>query len=210
MKEHLLHLILLLLAFTVTPTLRAGETITVDGINYNYTSTDGEIEVGNNPNFEGECVIPEKIVLSGKTLKVVGISKIAFYYCTGILSVSIPNSVRYISYGAFRGCSNLESIEWGSSVNSIGENAFADCTSLTGNLTIPPLVERISEGTFAGAPLSKVVIPASVGSIGVNAFTNTKELYIEDAETDISLEGITHKGYDVAGCMRSLSKLPVG
>ena len=56
-----------------------------------------------------------------------GIGFEAFYNCTGLTSITIPNSVMSIGYSAFYGCSGLTSVEIPYSVTSIGEWAFYNC-----------------------------------------------------------------------------------
>lgn len=71
--------------------------------------------------YEGEYVIPD------------GITKIApsaFYQCTKLTSVTIPNSVTSIGDMAFQGCSNA-SLNIPASVTEIGQFAFAGCNGLT-------------------------------------------------------------------------------
>ena len=55
----------------------------------------------------------------------------AFRNCSGLTSVTIPNSVTSIGYEAFSGCTGLTSVTIGTSVTSIGYGAFSDCTGLT-------------------------------------------------------------------------------
>ncbi|MBO4340872.1 MAG: leucine-rich repeat protein [Bacteroidales bacterium] len=83
----------------------------------------------------------------------------AFYGCTSIKTVSIPNSVSIISQ-SFEGCSNLVSVSIPESVTDIGW-AFIGCTSLT-SITIPESVTNISGAFKNCTSLASVTIPESV------------------------------------------------
>ena len=52
----------------------------------------------------GSVVIPEKVTYNGKEYSVTSIGERAFYECSGLTSVTIPNSVTSIGSGAFYGC----------------------------------------------------------------------------------------------------------
>ncbi|MBQ9715201.1 MAG: leucine-rich repeat domain-containing protein [Clostridia bacterium] len=54
----------------------------------------------------------------------------AFYNCSSLTSIVIPNSVTSIGSSAFSGCSSLTSIIILSSVTSIGSGAFSGCSNL--------------------------------------------------------------------------------
>lgn len=55
----------------------------------------------------------------------------AFYDCTSLTDITIPNSVTSIGSSAFSGCTGLTNIEIGESVTAIGNSAFYGCTRLT-------------------------------------------------------------------------------
>ena len=65
--------------------------------------------------------------LSGVT----SIDMYAFYNCTSLTNITIPNSVTSIGIGAFTNCTSLTDITIPNSVTSIGNNTFYNCTSLT-------------------------------------------------------------------------------
>ena len=101
---------------------------------------------------------------------VTSIGSYAFADCSGLTSVTIPNSVTSIGEGAFAGCRSLTSVTIPNSVTSIGSYAFEVCRSLT-SVTIPNSVTSIGEGAFAACSgLTSVTIPNSVTSIGTEAF----------------------------------------
>ncbi len=94
----------------------------------------------------------------------------AFSGCSGLTSVTIPNSVTSIENYAFSGCSSLTSIEIPNSVASIEEYAFYNCTGLT-SVTIGNSVTSIGNSAFSGCTgLTSIEIPNSVTSIGDHAF----------------------------------------
>jgi len=84
--------------------------------------------------------------LSGSTFTEIG--TYAFYSCTSLTSITIPDTVTSIGLGAFQSCTGLTSITIPNSVTSIGDSAFDRCTSLT-SITIPDSVTSIQNGAFA-------------------------------------------------------------
>ena len=94
----------------------------------------------------------------------------AFYYCSSLTSINIPDNVVSIGNGAFQYCSSLASVTIGNKVTSIGTNAFRDCSSLT-SIEIPDNVVSIGGNAFYNCTgLASVTIGNKVTSIGNSAF----------------------------------------
>ena len=148
----------------------------------------------NYKNLTGSVTFPASIRDNSMEFQVTGVGDYAFYGCSGLTSVTIPNSVTSIGDGAFYECSGLTSISIPNSVTSIGLGAFYGCSSLTspvynahvfaymptsysGAYTIQDGIESIAGGAFYGCSgLTSVTIPNSVTSIGEGAFYGCSSL----------------------------------
>lgn len=84
-----------------------------------------------NNEYAGDIVIPSSVEYNGITYRVTSIGDNAFFNCSGLTSVTIPNSITSVGNGAFRGCSGLTSVTIPNSVTSIGKSAFLGCSALT-------------------------------------------------------------------------------
>ena len=104
------------------------------------------------------------------------ISDSAFAYCSSLTNISIPNSVTAIGSFAFEGCTKLESITLPSSLLTISEFLFYDCSQLT-TIHIPDSVSSIRTYAFYNCgKLETIRIPVSVTSIGSYAFDDCPSL----------------------------------
>ena len=107
---------------------------------------------------------------------VTNIRESVFYRCSALASITIPNSVTSIGYGTFKLCSGLTSITLPNSVTSIGDEAFNGCYGLT-SVSIPNSVTTIGYSAFQDCSnLTSVIIGNSVTTIGYSAFWGCNRL----------------------------------
>ncbi|MBO5699775.1 MAG: leucine-rich repeat domain-containing protein [Bacteroidaceae bacterium] len=123
--------------------------------------------------YKGEISLNTPIEVKEGTLS---ITPKAFEGCTGLVSITMPNSLVNIGERAFYDCSCLASVTIPNGVRSIGAYAFYDCDALT-SLTIGDSVERIGYGAFRNCyGLVSVTIPNSVKTIEGGVFDSCRGL----------------------------------
>jgi hypothetical protein len=161
------------------------------------TNSDGELSYGEAASMMrmGEVFKNHTEITSFDELQyfisLIAIDNSAFSGCSGLTSLTIPNTVTLIGSSAFSGCNGLTSLTIPNSVTSIGSYAFSGCSSLTGDLTIPNSVTSIGSYAFYNCSglTGNLTISNSVTSIGNYAFYNcsglTGNLTIPNSVTSI-------------------------
>lgn len=110
--------------------------------------------------YTGNIVIPEKVTHNGTTYKVTQIGDAAFFKCSGVSSVTIPNSVKHIGVSAFFACTGLKSLSLPDGIEHLGQHAFASCSNLE-SIMMPRRIKYIWKEIFKGCSnLSVVTIPS--------------------------------------------------
>ena len=160
--------------------------VKVDGIYYDISGTTATVtQVGD---YSGDIVIPESITYNNSKYPVTSIGEMAFWCCSSLTSVTIPNSVTSIGNYAFSGCTGITQtiivndmfvfLPTGyeghysipENISTIIGGAFYGCSGLT-SVTIPNSVTSIGYYAFSGCTyLTSITIPNSVTSIGNSAF----------------------------------------
>ena len=212
--KHLFTTILLLVALLLPATTNAHD-FEVDGIYYKINGNEATVTFKGSSydsysnEYTGDVTIPAIVTYNGTTYSVTTIGGDAFGRCSGLTSITIPNSVTIIGESAFYDCSCLTSITIPNSVTTIGECAFCDCIALTSieipnsvttiggcafvecysltSITIPNSVTTIDGGMFMKCTsLTSVTIPNSVTSIGNGAFDGCSSLTSIDIPNSVT------------------------
>jgi hypothetical protein len=175
-------------------------TIAIDSLNPVYGTVDGvlfdkaQTRLIQYPSGRvGNYSIPETVTQIGDG---------AFWSCTGLTNVTIPNAAHYLGSQAFNYCINLASVALPNSITNIPYAAFEDCQSLT-NLILGTNIIDIGFNAFAGCGnLEAITLPTSVVQIEPGAFGDCRAL------RGITLGNqVVNLGYDAFFNCFSLSKV---
>lgn len=214
MKKQIFTKLTLLIVAVFTSVKVSAYDFTVDGIYYNIVSLpDLTCEVTyddvNDTKYTGDIVIPDHVTYNGRTLTVVEIRSSAFYGCSGLMGITIPNSITSIGNYAFNNCKGLKNlvIEDGTETLNLGHNyngdgLFYDCSLET--LYLGRNLKYETDYKYGFSPfysiesLAEVTIGNSVTSLGANLFdycSSLEKLIIEDGADALDL-GSTDTFYD--------------
>ena len=176
--------------------------------------------------YEGSVTIPDSVEYNGRAYNVTSINNNAFYYCSNLTNVTIPNSVTSIGYSAFEGCTGLTSITIPNSVTSIDNRAFIGCSGLT-SITIPSSVTSMGNYAFAKcSELTSVTLHCKEIGSWFSDLTKIKEVVMGDEVEKIgdyaffgclgltsiiipsSLTSIGAGAFEYSSSLGAISKLP--
>ena len=174
--------------------IASAEDFEVDGIYYNILSTeDKTVEVtyrgsysSSYDEYSGNVVIPSSVIYNGNTYSVTSIGGWAFYDCSSLTSITIPESVTSIGGGTFPYCDVLTSIQVDAenpvydsrdNCNAIIHTESGELVAGCKNTVIPNSVTSIGWYAFYYCSgLTSITIPEGVTSIGGRAFDGCSDL----------------------------------
>ena len=130
----------------------------------------GEMYVCDYKGTASEIVIPSEI--NGKQVN--SIAAYTFRNCTGVTSITIPDSITAIYPSAFMGCTGLTSLKIPNGISSIRSGMCQDCSNLR-SVTLPDKLNMIEIEAFENCTsLEDINVPADTRYVLRDSFTNTK------------------------------------
>ena len=179
LKKRLSQILKVLILFLMVPSYLHAYDFEDGGIYYNISGNSVSVtsgDTGYQGAYQGAIVIPSQVIYNGVNYKVTSIGDFAFGYCSNLTSVTIPNSVNIIEYGAFWQCSGISSINIPNSVTKIGSYTFYECSNLA-SIIIPNSVTELGKDAFMNCSgLKSVTISHSITSIETNTFYGCNNL----------------------------------
>jgi len=162
------------------PLMAATEQVGTFTWTYRINGDTAEIYNGNystaiSPKPTGSVTIPA--TLGGKSVTSIG--DYAFWLCSSLTSVTIPNSVTNIGASAFSGCNGLTSVTIPQYVlDRQIRNVFAYAYSSITNVSYSSTITNIVSYAFYGcSSLTSVTIPNSVTGLSTTAFDGCGRLW---------------------------------
>ncbi len=153
-----------------------------DNIPWYYNLPDGIVYI-NNVLYKYKGIMPDNTIIDVRD-GTVNITDHAFDYCSGLTSITIPNSVTSIGNGVFWNCTNLSSITMGNSISSIGIAAFGYCQSLISIINLNPVPITIISDVFFTIDKSTCVLKVPFGSAELYQQTDEWREFSQIAEMD--------------------------
>jgi len=110
-----------------------------------------------------------RVYLKGCT-KLTSVGTAAFWNCSSLTSVVLPDSLTQLGDDVFDGCTSLTSVVLPDSLTHMGMGAFSKCSSLT-SVVFPGSLTELGDTAFARcSSLTSVVFPNSLTVLGDAAF----------------------------------------
>ena len=210
--------LLLAIVVMLLPLVVVAETVEINGVYYILDNGNGSATVTANPNkYSGDIVIPGFVTYHGTRFTVTAIEggvfvmdmedehgniygvndylNGAFYKCSGLTSISIPNTIKTIGHSAFLGCGNLSAVyisdikSW-MDIDFQGESEdfrywvnplfYAHNLYLNGSklhhLVLPDDVTAVKRFTFVGGNFLSVTFHKNIRSLDRASFFCNKQL----------------------------------
>ena len=139
-----------------------------------------------------ECTALESIDLPDSIQK---IEARAFYYDSSLTEVILPDNLSILGEYAFGRCSSLETVALGKGLEGIEAGVFTNCENLAA-IEFPENITYIGDYAFESTGVSKVEIPDTITSIGNGAFSGCD--FLQEVNIGSSVAYIADRAF--SGC----------
>ncbi len=178
----------------------------VDFSKFHSTASDASIAAGA---FYGCSALESVAIPEG----IIYISDEAFYGCTKLKTVTFPSTLAEVSGYAFQNCSSLEEVDLRASTKSnlkIRQYAFKDCTSLK-RVKLGTNVSMLDGFAFQNCKaLEEINLPSSVNTVACfEGCDSLKELEIPSSVTQLSFDSDPNKIYHSITNCKNLEKVVI-
>jgi len=224
------YLLLLALATLANVSAAVKDTFEIGDLTYTVLTengTTGTVSVkATSTEITGKVIIPERVSNNGKDYTVTQVADKAFWHCTQMTSVKIPESVNYVGSFGFNdcasldslvfpnddltfsawyvcsGCKNLKYVRLPANLQKLGYEMFSECENLE-SIHIPESCTNWSTYSFFRCyKLKNVNIPYGVKTIGQAAFYECYEL--EDLKIPSTVTSIEKQAFTRCKKLRTL------
>lgn len=127
----------------------------------------------------------------------------AFYRCTGLTELTLPNSVTSIGANFVYRCAALKSVKLGTGMSEVGESLFYYANGLE-SIDVPEGYTSIGYEAFAScSALKSVTLPSTIGTIGAEAFygCSSLESFTIKVATPIAISADVFEDVDLNTCV---------
>ena len=174
--------------------------VSYDGIYYTLADRSdgtGIATVVNNGSFNtysGNLVIPQSITHNDKVYTVTTIGYQALKNSTELTSVSLPNTIEYMSNEAFAGCTSLTTLTIPPSIFSIYNYVFKGCTGLTSITCMRPDPRSTNTNNFDADTYANATLYVPKGSLSSYQNTAPWSSFANIQESDVFIvDGIYYR-----------------
>ena len=131
----------------------------------------------NNTTLEN-VIIQEK---DGQGVEYIG--TYAFYGCSNLQTINLPDTITTIGGSCFRYCTKINNVKLPSNLKTLNGQTFSGCTNLQ-NIELPQNLESLNSESLAGTSITKIKLPKNLSNIGNAALSISTLQEIDTSENN--------------------------
>ena len=122
--------------------------------------------------------------------RLTSLGSLSFAKCVSLAAIEIPKSLKEVSStdGPFKGCGKLATVTFEEGTTQVVDRLFQACPGLT-SIDIPASITSIGSNAFLGSALEEVTFHDGLQSIGFKSFEGTKLTKLDVPDTVTAIDG---------------------